>query len=68
MVVQDEKSNQLFVNGKPFMDGDTKLDPKISLRMQLIKCKYYETSMKNANERIENNDDIALNIKLKRER
>jgi hypothetical protein len=50
------------------MDGDTKLDPKISLRMQLIKCKYYETSMRCANERIENNDDIALNIKLKRER
>jgi hypothetical protein len=44
--VEGKKSNKLFVNGKPFMDGDTKLDPKISLRMQLIKCKYCETSMR----------------------
>jgi hypothetical protein len=35
----EKKVTKLFVNGKPFMDGDTKLDPKISLRMQLIKCR-----------------------------
>lgn len=66
--VEGKKVAKLFVNGKPFMEGDTKLGSKnipsdAVDKIQVIR-NFNEVSQMKGLEN--NNDDIALNIKLKK--
>ncbi len=65
--VEGKQVSKLFVNGKPFFDGDTKLGSKnipsdAVDKVQVIR-NFNEVSQMKGLEN--NNDDIALNIKLK---
>jgi hypothetical protein len=66
--VEGKKVAKLFVNGKPFMEGDTKLGSKnipadAIDKIQVLR-NFNEVSQMKGLEN--NNDDIALNIKLKK--
>ncbi|SHF89152.1 hypothetical protein SAMN05444372_10164 [Flavobacterium micromati] len=66
--VEGKKVAKLFVNGKPFMEGDTKLGSKnipsdAVDKIQVLR-NFNEVSQMKGLEN--NNDDIALNIKLKK--
>lgn len=66
--VEGKKVTKLFVNGKPFMDGDTKLGSKnipsdAVDKVQVLRNFNEVSQMKGLDN---NNDDIALNIKLKK--
>ena len=66
--VEGKKVSKLFVNGKPFMEGDTKLGSKnipsdAVDKVQLLR-NFNEVSQMKGLEN--NNDDIAINIKLKK--
>ncbi|MFV8352323.1 carboxypeptidase regulatory-like domain-containing protein [Flavobacterium sp. XS2P14] len=66
--VEGKKVTKLFVNGKPFMDGDTKLGskniPSDAVDKVQVLRNFNEVSQMKGLEN--NNDDIALNIKLKK--
>lgn len=66
--VEGKRVTKLFVNGKPFMEGDTKLGSKnipsdAVDKVQVVR-NFNEVSQMKGLEN--NNDDIALNIKLKK--
>ena len=66
--VEGKKVAKLFVNGKPFMEGDTKLGskniPSDAVDKIQVMRNFNEVSQMKGLEN--NNDDIALNIKLKK--
>jgi hypothetical protein len=66
--VEGKKVAKLFVNGKPFMEGDTKLGskniPADAIDKVQVLRNFNEVSQMKGLEN--NNDDIALNIKLKK--
>lgn len=66
--VEGKKVAKLFVNGKPFMEGDTKLGskniPSDAVDKVQVLRNFNEVSQMKGLEN--NNDDIALNIKLKK--
>ena len=66
--VEGKKVAKLFVDGKPFMEGDTKLGskniPSDAVDKIQVMRNFNEVSQMNGLEN--NNDDIALNIKLKK--
>ncbi|SHF86418.1 CarboxypepD_reg-like domain-containing protein [Flavobacterium segetis] len=66
--VEGKKVAKLFVDGKPFMDGDTKLGskniPSDAVDKIQVMHNFNEVSQMKGLEN--NNDDIALNIKLKK--
>ena len=66
--VEGKKVAKLFVDGKPFMEGDTKLGskniPSDAVDKIQVMRNFNEVSQMKGLEN--NNDDIALNIKLKK--
>ena len=66
--VEGKKVSKLFVNGKPFMEGDTKLGskniPSDAVDKVQVLRNFNEVSQMKGLEN--NNDDIAINIKLKK--
>lgn len=66
--VEGKKVTKLFVNGKPFMEGDTKLGskniPSDAVDKVQVLRNFNEVSQMKGLEN--NNDDIAINIKLKK--
>lgn len=66
--VEGKKVAKLFVDGKPFMEGDTKLGskniPSDAVDKVQVLRNFNEVSQMKGLEN--NNDDIALNIKLKK--
>lgn len=66
--VEGKKVVKLFVNGKPFMEGDTKLGskniPSDAVDKVQVLRNFNEVSQMKGLEN--NNDDIAINIKLKK--
>jgi hypothetical protein len=68
--VEGKKVVKLFVNGKPFMEGDTKLGskniPSDAVDKVQVLRNFNEVSQMKGLEN--NNDDIAINIKLKKEK
>ena len=66
--VEGKRVTKLFVNGKPFMEGDTKLGskniPSDAVDKVQVLRNFNEVSQMKGLEN--NNDDIALNIKLKK--
>jgi hypothetical protein len=66
--VEGKKVTKLFVDGKPFMEGDTKLGskniPSDAVDKVQVMRNFNEVSQMKGLEN--NNDDIALNIKLKK--
>ncbi len=66
--VEGKRVTKLFVDGKPFMEGDTKLGskniPSDAVDKVQVMRNFNEVSQMKGLEN--NNDDIALNIKLKK--
>lgn len=66
--VEGKKVTKLFVDGKPFMEGDTKLGskniPSDAVDKVQVLRNFNEVSQMKGLEN--NNDDIAINIKLKK--
>ena len=66
--VEGKQVRKLFVDGKPFMEGDTKLGskniPSDAVDKVHVMRNFNEVSQLKGIEN--NNDDIAINIKLKK--